>query len=119
MKHLKLDINNDIATLTFDMRGEKANKLSFAVLAELESVLDDLKTNRTIKALVIDSAKETIFIAGADIKEIEAMQTEEEVYQKITQGDGILNKLDELEIPNHRVYQWCVYGWRIRVGSML
>ena len=42
---------------------------------------------------------EKAFAAGADIKEIEAMSTEEEVYEQITKGDNILNKLEALSIP--------------------
>ncbi|PLY07571.1 MAG: enoyl-CoA hydratase [Arcobacter sp.] len=99
MNNLNLEINNDIATLTFDLKNSKANKLSFEVLSELDILLNEIKENKEIKALVIDSAKPTIFIAGADIKEIEAMNTEEEVYEQITKGDNILNKLEDLSIP--------------------
>lgn len=99
MNNLNLEINNDIATLTFDLKNTKANKLSFEVLSELNNALDEIKQNKQIKVLVIDSAKPTIFIAGADIKEIEAMSTEEEVYEQITKGDNILTKLEALSIP--------------------
>jgi 3-hydroxyacyl-CoA dehydrogenase/enoyl-CoA hydratase/3-hydroxybutyryl-CoA epimerase len=99
MNNLTLNIDNSIATLTFDMENSKANKLSFEVLKELDSVLDDIKENKQIKVLVIDSAKPSIFIAGADIKEIEAMRTQEEVYEQISKGDEILNKLENLTIP--------------------
>jgi 3-hydroxyacyl-CoA dehydrogenase/enoyl-CoA hydratase/3-hydroxybutyryl-CoA epimerase len=99
MNNLILEITNNIATLTFDLKNSKANKLSFEVLSELDSALDEIKQNKEIKALIIDSAKPSIFIAGADIKEIEAMSTEEEVYEQITKGDNILNKLEALSIP--------------------
>ncbi|WP_298754664.1 3-hydroxyacyl-CoA dehydrogenase NAD-binding domain-containing protein [uncultured Arcobacter sp.] len=99
MNNLTLNIDNSIATLTFDLKNSKANKLSFELLAELDKVLDDIKENSEIKALVIDSAKPSIFIAGADIKEIEAMSTQEEIYEQISKGDDILNKLEKLTIP--------------------
>ena len=41
------------------------------VMEELERILDQLALNPEIKALVITSAKEGIFIAGADLKSFE------------------------------------------------
>jgi 3-hydroxyacyl-CoA dehydrogenase/enoyl-CoA hydratase/3-hydroxybutyryl-CoA epimerase len=99
MKNLNLIIEEEIATITFDLVKQKVNKLSFEVLAQLDSLLDEIKDNTSIKALVIQSAKSNIFIAGADIKEIEAMKTEDEVYTQIIKGDEIFNKLEDLPFP--------------------
>ena len=99
MKNIIFEINENIGTLTFDLKNSNANKLSFEVLKELDEFLDEIKQNSEIKALVIDSAKPSIFIAGADIKEIEAMIKEKEIYKQISKGDKILNKLESLKIP--------------------
>ena len=99
MKNFKLDIENGIATLVFDLENEKVNKLSFEVLEQLSGILDDIKSNNDIKLLLIDSAKKNIFIAGADIKEIDAFQTEDEVYKALLKGHAVLDKLEGLTIP--------------------
>ncbi len=98
MANLNLNIEDGIATITFDLVKEKVNKLSFKVLEELNTLLDDINSPN-VKALIIQSNKANIFVAGADIKEIEAMKTEEEVYSQIIKGDEIFNKLEALPYP--------------------
>jgi 3-hydroxyacyl-CoA dehydrogenase / enoyl-CoA hydratase / 3-hydroxybutyryl-CoA epimerase len=99
MNNIKLKINQNIATLTFDLENEKINKLSFEILKEFDEKLNIIKDDSTIKALVIDSAKKNIFIAGADIKEIEKLKDEKEVYEALIQVHRIFNKLENLKIP--------------------
>lgn len=99
MKNLNLEIINNIAYLTFDLKNEKVNKLSFHVLEELDNYLDEIK-NKKYNALVLQSAKANIFVAGADIKEIEAFTNEEDVYSHIIKGDKIFEKLENLTFPS-------------------
>lgn len=63
-------VEANIGTITFDAPDSKVNVLNTAVLTALNKILDGLKGN-DLKALIIQSAKKDIFIAGADIKEIE------------------------------------------------
>jgi 3-hydroxyacyl-CoA dehydrogenase / enoyl-CoA hydratase / 3-hydroxybutyryl-CoA epimerase len=94
-----LEINQNIATLTFDLENEKINKLSFEILKEFKEILNTIESDSSIKALVIDSAKKNIFIAGADIKEIEKLKDEKEVYEALMEVHEIFNKLENLTIP--------------------
>ena len=61
---------NNIGTITFDQPDSKVNVLNAATLVALDKILDELKA-KSLKVLIIQSAKKDIFIAGADIKEIE------------------------------------------------
>ncbi len=56
-----------IATLTFDRPGSAANIFDSATLDELNEQLDFLETEKSLKGLIIRSAKPKIFIAGADL----------------------------------------------------
>ena len=98
MSNINLEIKQNIATLTFDLKDEKINKLSFEILKEFDEKLNQIKEDSSIKALVIDSAKKDIFIAGADIKEIEKLKDEKEVYDSLMEVHEIFNKLENLEI---------------------
>ncbi len=69
--HLEVE-KDGLATLTFDMPGEKANKYSTPVMKELEKLVDDLSKRSDIKALILVSKKPGIFIAGADVNELAA-----------------------------------------------
>jgi 3-hydroxyacyl-CoA dehydrogenase/enoyl-CoA hydratase/3-hydroxybutyryl-CoA epimerase len=99
MSNMILEINQNIATLTFDLQNEKINKLSFEILKEFKEILNTIENDSSIKALVIDSAKKNIFIAGADIKEIEKLKDEKEVYEALMEVHEIFNKLENLQIP--------------------
>lgn len=99
MSNMTLEIKQNIATLTFDLENEKINKLSFEILKEFKETLDLIENDSSIKALVIDSAKKNIFIAGADIKEIEKLKDEKEVYEALMEVHEIFNKLENLTIP--------------------
>ncbi len=99
-KSLDLSIDsNGIANLVFDLANEKVNKLSAAVLLELETILDEVEANKKIHLLLIKSNKKDIFIAGADINEIRNIESEADAYKKVVQGQKILDKIADLKIP--------------------
>jgi enoyl-CoA hydratase len=58
----------DVAVLTLN-RPEKLNALSFAILREMDAVLDQVKA-MPVRALVITGAGSKAFCAGADIEEL-------------------------------------------------
>lgn len=100
MKNLNLEIKDSIARITFDLENEKVNKLSTKVLSEFDETLDVIKNNSSIKALLVQSAKKNIFIAGADIEEIETLSKEEEIYELLMKVHSIFNKLENLPFPS-------------------
>lgn len=100
MKNLNLEINDNIARITFDLIDEKVNKLSTTVLKEFDETLDTLKNMTHIKALVIQSAKKNVFIAGADIEEIEKLTNQKEIYDLLMEVHKIFNKLENLPFPS-------------------
>lgn len=90
---------NGVATLTFDLEGEKINKLSGPVLLELNTTLDKLAQEKDVKLLIIDSAKPGIFIAGADIEEIRGLTVEADALEKVKLGQEVLTKIEKLPYP--------------------
>jgi len=88
--------NNGIAKLTLDLPNEKVNKLTSAVLFELNEILNEIGNNKNIKILQIVSAKKDNFIAGADINEIKDLSNEKEALEKVLQGQEILTKIAKL-----------------------
>lgn len=99
MKNITLKKDNNIGFLSFDLQGSKANKLSFEVLEELDFYLDEVIKDKSLKVLVIQSSKESIFIAGADIKEIEEFVDFDIAYKAILKADDIFHKLETLNVP--------------------
>jgi enoyl-CoA hydratase/carnithine racemase len=67
-KHLRVEIADGIATVTFD-RPEKMNALTFDAYADLRDVLDELPHRDDVRALVITGAGRG-FCSGGDVHEI-------------------------------------------------
>jgi enoyl-CoA hydratase/carnithine racemase len=65
--------------LTFDLKGESVNKLSSAVVAELDDAVKAIQGESGLKGLVIGSAKDA-FIVGADITEFHGLFDKGEEY---------------------------------------
>lgn len=89
---------SEIAILTFDLPGEKVNKLSTPVMTELKAHIEKLKTS-SYKMVVFKSAKPKIFIAGADIEEIKNLTTREQVENAVRQGQDIFSLIEDLPMP--------------------
>lgn len=88
----------ELALVEWDLQGEKVNKLSTPVMMELKKVLEELSKS-SFKAVVMISRKKGIFIAGADIKEIEKFKTKEEFEVAVKQGQEIMNQVEDLPMP--------------------
>ncbi len=91
-KNLQLKIQDNIDYLVFNLQDEKVNKLSEKILIELDDILEKIKKNLKLKALIISSAKKNIFIAGADINEIKEITNKKEALKKVTEAQNIFFK---------------------------
>lgn len=97
---LQLHVENQIAHLIFDFPNEKFNKLSTPVMQSLDRAIDWMNTNASgIKACLITSAKEGIFIVGADIDEIKNITDATLGEQGSAAGQAIFSKLEKLPFP--------------------
>ena len=109
--NFNLSINDTgVATLLFDFEKEKINKLDGKTLFELKDHLINLSANLDIKLLVFESAKEGIFIAGADINEIKNITTIQDAYQKARIGQQILQQITQLPFPSLAVINGACIG---------
>lgn len=95
---LRLKKEGDIGILEFDLQGEKINKLSSPIMKRLSEVLVEVQ-NSSLKALLVVSRKNRIFIAGADIDEIKNLKTAESASAAAAQGQLIVNQFEDLKIP--------------------
>lgn len=100
MKSLNLRIDKKIAILEFDQPESKVNVLNTNSMQELSDALDEIanKPKSEIEALIITSKKDGIFIAGADIKEIENITLPKDAIDKAEKGKQVFDKLERLDL---------------------
>ena len=97
---LHLEVGADgLATLTFDLPEKKANIFNRPVLAELEALLAELRGRTDVAVLVLRSAKEGIFIAGADVDEIERVTDAAEAEAGSRLGHRLFSAWEALPFP--------------------
>src|SRR3989338_8046132 len=91
-----VETKNNIAIVNFDLEGEKINKISTPVGEELEKVVKELSKQTLLKGMILISSKPDIFIAGADINEILAIQNVEEGIQKSAHAQRLPTLIESL-----------------------
>ena len=86
-----------IAILTL-LRTDAANALSIQLLNDLQSILNEVKTDRNIRVAVITGAGEKAFCAGADLKERRGMN-EQQVRETVALIRSTINAVEALPQP--------------------
>lgn len=100
MKHLSLEKRPDeIAVLTLNCADSPVNTLSSALFAEVEGVFDLLEADSALKGVVIASAKEGGFVAGADLGEVRGMAGDGELEAYIARGNALLQRIIDWNKP--------------------
>jgi len=100
---LAFDIDRDhVGWLTFDRPDSSANVLTPALMKELDALLSQLESriaNGQILALVVHSAKEGAFIAGADVQAIADLSTAAEARAASAEGQRVFRRIERLRVP--------------------
>ncbi|WP_394144529.1 fatty acid oxidation complex subunit alpha FadJ [Vibrio atypicus] len=97
-KAFKLNIDeNDIAWLAIDVPGEKMNTLQAAFAQEMEEVFTQLEEKKSsIKGLILHSLKPDNFVAGADVRMLDACTTVDEAQALAEKGQQMFQHLSDL-----------------------
>lgn len=88
----------DILWLTFDRQGKSANTFSKEVFQELEQIIQEIEAKQPA-AVILRSGKKSGFIAGADITQFLHLQSEQEAFDLIRQGQLIFDRWEKLPVP--------------------
>lgn len=99
-KHWRINRDEQqIAWLVFDKQGASVNTIDMEVMSELDYILDRLATDTESKALILTSAKQKGFIAGADIAQFQGFKDISESTDILFKGQAVFNKLEQLKMP--------------------
>jgi len=92
-KHVTVEHHDEIAVVKLDTPDAKVNSLSVEVQQELSDAMHDLWQNDAVKGGVLISGKPSCFIAGADIKMLQACKSGAEIAALSAGGQDLLNKV--------------------------
>ncbi len=88
-----------VVTVGLDVADRKFNVLTTEVFGELQTLLAHLEKDPVARLVVFRGAKETGFLAGADLKEINTLQDHESVQRFGVGGQETFDRLERLAIP--------------------
>lgn len=99
-KGLRLVKRQDgVGVIVFDAPGESVNTLRAEFADELDSLLDEVERDTAIVAVVLASAKEDSFIAGADISMLASFHSVEGASSLSQRGQRAVSRLEKLRVP--------------------
>jgi 3-hydroxyacyl-CoA dehydrogenase / enoyl-CoA hydratase / 3-hydroxybutyryl-CoA epimerase len=103
-----------IAWAVMDRQGESMNSLGRRAAEELGDIVmavEQAAGADEVKGLVIMSAKDRSFIAGADIREFEGFDTEDNIEEVVRQTLELLNRIDRLPVTVvAAIHGYCLGG---------
>jgi 3-hydroxyacyl-CoA dehydrogenase / enoyl-CoA hydratase / 3-hydroxybutyryl-CoA epimerase len=115
-----------IAWAVIDRKGESMNSLGrrpTEELGEIVKAIEAAAAGGEVKGLVLMSAKETSFIAGADIREFQSFDTEPKIKEAVRQTLELIDRIDRLPVTVvAAIHGYCLggglelalaCGWRI------
>lgn len=98
-----------IAWLCIDKHESSANVLSGPVLTELDAIISSLSQDLPA-GVVLYSGKKNGFVMGADINEFTTIDSEDEAYDLIRLGQGVIDRLEGLACPSVAVLNGFALG---------
>ena len=99
--HVRLDIHSDnVAHVIFDRQGSSANIFDADAMRDLATHVEAIRSNTSITGVVFESAKNSIFIAGADVTAfIDNGDSAEALEQLVADGQAVFTMIEALSVP--------------------
>jgi len=88
-----------IAIVTIDVPGEPVNMLGTPIIGELEDILERIKEDASVRAVVLMSGKADNFVAGADIQEFTRIASAAEGQALSQKGQEMIARLELFPKP--------------------
>jgi 3-hydroxyacyl-CoA dehydrogenase/enoyl-CoA hydratase/3-hydroxybutyryl-CoA epimerase len=111
--HFSIDFEG-IAWAIIDRKGESMNSLGrrpTEELAEIVKAVEKAAASGEVKGLVLMSAKDTSFIAGADIREFQNFDTEPKIKEVVRQTLELFDRIDWLPVTVvAAIHGYCLGG---------
>src|SRR5262249_31327798 len=108
---IRVDVAGEgVRLLRIDVPGKSVNVLNRQVMADFEGALDRVAGDATVKIMIIEGAKPSGFLAGADLHEVTRIANVEEATAMSALGQKLFNKLERLPMPTMAVVHGSCLG---------
>ncbi len=116
MRHWNLTRDaHGIAWMRLDTAGASMNKLSAEVLAEFSAQLDEFDL-KPPAGMIIQSAKDSGFIAGADVEEFKVLDKPQQAQEIIARGWHLFNRLAAVPYPTLSLIRGICLGGGLEIS---
>jgi len=88
-----------VAVVLMDVPGETMNTLKAGFAEEFNTIFVELERSSDVSSIVLTSGKPDSFIAGADVRMLEAANTADEATAMSKSGQDALNRIENLKKP--------------------
>jgi enoyl-CoA hydratase len=95
---LVVTVDNFVATVTIN-RPDKLNALSGQVLEDLRHLVTDLREREDVRVVIVTGSGEKAFVAGADIKELSALNDAEDGREYAQNGQAVFSLIESSSKP--------------------
>jgi 3-hydroxyacyl-CoA dehydrogenase/enoyl-CoA hydratase/3-hydroxybutyryl-CoA epimerase/enoyl-CoA isomerase len=93
-------LDGNLALVTIDQPGSRANTLGQAMVGELEAMVAQLQARSDLRGLIFRSGKPGMFIAGADLRELgTAPQDPDSPRKLVKRGLDLIAAIEKLPYP--------------------
>jgi enoyl-CoA hydratase len=97
-------------------RQEKMNALNYKTRVEMDKALEDVKTDSSVKVLIISGAGKKSFIAGADLNELALLTPLKFEEFASTVGQRFFSKFEEIDKPVIAMIDGLCFGGGLEVA---
>ncbi|HJR93488.1 MAG TPA: enoyl-CoA hydratase-related protein, partial [Acidimicrobiia bacterium] len=120
LTHFKLEPDDDgVAIVTIDRADDKINTLDPALMEDFESILARIEDDAQIRAVVLTSAKEDNFLAGANIKWFAELADPAAASAAIRQGHALFDRLERVHADLGKPVIAAIHGACLGGGNEL
>ncbi|MGD9855550.1 MAG: 3-hydroxyacyl-CoA dehydrogenase NAD-binding domain-containing protein [Planctomycetaceae bacterium] len=103
-EHLQVDRDaRGVVKVAFDLRNRPVNVFEEQFFLELTDVIEELERDRTVRLVVFRSAKESGFLAGADVHQIRKLVDAEQAQAVLQAGQDLFQRVENLAVPTMAV----------------
>lgn len=90
---------NGTAVLTMDVPGESMNTLKAEFGAQINGILDQIESDKSIEGVVLISGKTDSFVAGADITMLDACTSAAQAQELSASGHEVFKRIENFHVP--------------------